>query len=291
MKAYIFPGQGSQEVGMGKTLCQLSDSAVEYLDMANRILQYDIAKIMMEGTKQELKQTTITQPAVFLYSVIKSRITRGFKPDMVAGHSLGEFAALSSIRVISFADGLRLVHQRALAMQKACDATPSTMAAVLGIDDVIVESICGAIDEEVVVPANYNYQGQLVISGTAKGIAMATEQLMEAGARRVLPLNVNGAFHSPLMEPAKVELEKAIRATKFRPAIVPVYQNVTGRPTQDPEEIRENLIAHLTSPVKWSQSVENMIMDGARQFVEVGPKTILSNMVKKIDRRFKPVTL
>ncbi len=285
MNAFIFSGQGSQTVGMGKTLCNLSDTSMEYLEIADDILGYKLSELMFEGSKAELKQTKITQPAVFVYSVIKARITRDFKPDMVAGHSLGEFSALSAIRAIKYADALRLVAKRAELMQAACEANPSTMAAVLGLDDAIIESICASIEEEVVVPANYNHPGQLVISGTLKGIEIASEKLKEAGARNVLKLKVGGAFHSPLMESAKVELAKAIEATAFREPPCPVYQNVTGLPTQDPEEIKANLIEHLTSPVRWTTTIENMVEEGARTFIEVGPRPILTNMVKKINDR------
>ncbi|OWY24468.1 [acyl-carrier-protein] S-malonyltransferase [Sphingobacteriales bacterium UPWRP_1] len=291
MKAYIFTGQGSQKPGMALDLCSIADSAKEYLQVADRILAFDISKIMTSGSADDLKQTRVTQPSVFLYSVIKSRIIRDFKPEMVAGHSLGEFSALVAARSISFADGLRLVYKRALAMQEACNAQPSGMAAVLGIDDAIIEAICNSIDEEIVVTANYNCPGQLVISGTERGIAIAREKLAEAGARRVLPLPVNGAFHSPLMEPARKELERAIRETEFKPPICPVYQNVDAQPTQDPDVIKEKLINQLTAPVRWTQSVENMISDGATQFIEVGPQAVLSAMVKKIDSRLTAVAL
>lgn len=285
MKAFIFSGQGSQIVGMGKTLCNLSDTSMEYLEIADDILGYKLSELMFEGTKEQLKETKITQPAVFVYSVIKARITRDFKPEMVAGHSLGEFSALSAVRAIKYADALRLVAKRGELMQAACEANPSTMAAVLGLDDAIIESICASIEEEVVVPANYNYPGQLVISGTLKGIEIASEKLKEAGARNVLKLRVGGAFHSPLMESAKVELAKAIEETTFREPPCPVYQNVTGTPTQDPEEIKANLIEHLTSPVRWTTTIENMVEEGARTFIEVGPRPILTNMVKKINDR------
>lgn len=276
---------------MALDLCSIADSAKEYLQVADRILAFDISKIMTSGSADDLKQTRVTQPSVFLYSVIKSRIIRDFKPEMVAGHSLGEFSALVAARSISFADGLRLVYKRALAMQEACNAQPSGMAAVLGIDDAIIEAICNSIDEEIVVTANYNCPGQLVISGTERGIAIAREKLAEAGARRVLPLPVNGAFHSPLMEPARKELERAIRETEFKPPICPVYQNVDAQPTQDPDVIKEKLINQLTAPVRWTQSVENMISDGATQFIEVGPQAVLSAMVKKIDSRLTAVAL
>lgn len=276
---------------MAQELYGLADSAKEYLQVADRILAFDISKIMTSGTADDLKQTRVTQQSVFLYSVIKSRIIRDFRPEMVAGHSLGEFSALVAARAISFADGLRLVYKRALAMQEACNAQPSGMAAVLGIDDAVIEAICNSIDEEIVVTANYNCPGQLVISGTERGIAIAKEKLAEAGARRVLPLPVNGAFHSPLMESARKELEKAIRETEFKAPICPVYQNVDALPTQDPDVIKDKLISQLTAPVRWTQTVENMIADGATQFIEVGPQAVLSAMVKKIDSRLTAVAL
>ncbi len=291
MKAYIFPGQGSQRVGMGTELLNFSDHSAEYLDIAKNILGFDISKVMVDGTAAELKQTSITQPAVFTYSVIKARITRDFKPELIAGHSLGELSALAAVRAITFADGLRIVKARAAAMQKACDAQDSTMAAVLGLDNEIIEVICKSITDEIVVPANYNCPGQLVISGTRKGVSMAKELLLEAGARTVLELKVNGAFHSPVMEPAKEELKTAILATKFRKPQAVVYQNVNARPTTDPDEIQENLIAQLTAPVLWMQTIENMIMDGAKQFTEVGGRPTLTNMVKKIDSRVTPVLM
>lgn len=291
MKAYIFSGQGAQFIGMGKELCQKSSVAKEYLDLADRILGFDLSRIMTSGTEEELKQTRITQPAVFVYSVIKARIARDFKPAMVAGHSLGEFSALAATRALSFADALRLVYQRAMAMQAACETQPGTMAAVLGLEDTsLVEIICQSI-EATVVPANYNCPGQLVISGSREGIAQATERLKEAGARRVLPLNVGGAFHSPLMLPAQEQLAKAIRQTTFKTPICPIYQNVNSRPEQDPEIIKENLIAQLTAPVQWIQTIENMVNDGAVQFVEVGPKSVLSAFVKKINSRVSAVEL
>ncbi len=291
MKAYIFSGQGAQFIGMGKELCQKSSVAKEYFDLADRILDFDLSRIMMSGTEEELKQTRITQPAVFVYSVIKARIARDFKPAMVAGHSLGEFSALAATRALSFADALRLVYQRAMAMQAACETQPGTMAAVLGLEDTsLVEIICQSI-EATVVPANYNCPGQLVISGSREGIAQATERLKEAGARRVLPLNVGGAFHSPLMLPAQEQLAKAIRQTTFKTPICPIYQNVNSRPEQDPEIIKENLIAQLTAPVQWIQTIENMVNDGAIQFVEVGPKSVLSAFVKKINSRVSAIEL
>lgn len=291
MNAFIFSGQGSQTVGMGKTLCNLSETSMEYLEIADDILGYKLSELMFEGTKDQLKQTKVTQPAVFVYSVIKARITRDFKPEMVAGHSLGEFSALSAIRAIKYADALRLVAKRAELMQEACEANPSTMAAVLGLEDGIIESICASIEEEVVVPANYNYPGQLVISGTLKGIEIAAEKLKEAGARNVLTLKVGGAFHSPLMESAKVELAKAIEETTIKVPACPIYQNVTGTATQDPEEIKANLIDHLTSPVYWTKTIENMVEEGARTFIEVGPRPVLTKMVKQINDRISAEVL
>ena len=294
MKAYIFTGQGSQKEGMGEELCQLSDTVHEYLEMTDEVLGYKLSTIMKTGSAEELKQTKYTQPAVFVYSVIKSRVSREFKPDMVAGHSLGEFSALASTRIISFADGLRLVQLRAEAMQKCCDAIESGMAAVLGIDFTTIESVCKATMKEtgeVVVPANYNTPDQLVISGSLKGLDIVKERLMEAGARRVLPLRVAGAFHSPLMEPAAQELADAIKKMDFKEQHIPVYQNANPVPTTDPEVIRENLVNHLTSPVKWIETIENMTVDGARSFIEVGPRPILSNMIKKINTRVTPVLM
>lgn len=288
MKAYIFPGQGAQAVGMGKELCELSETAKEYFGIADDILGYKISDLLFEGTAAELKQTKVTQVAVFIYSVVKARITRDFKPDMVAGHSLGEFSALSAIRAITFADGLRLIAKRAEAMQKACDAQPSMMAAVLGLDDDIIENVCKQISEEedtILVPANYNCPGQLAISGTVKAIDIAKIRMKEAGARTVLPLRVNGAFHSPLMNSASEELNEVIEKINIRTPKIPIYQNASATPTTDPEVIRENLMAHLTSPVKWTQIIENMAVDGARQFIEVGPKPILQSMVKRINKR------
>ena len=291
MKAYIFPGQGAQRVGMGNDLLNQAHSIDEYLELADNILGYPISKSLFEGTAAELKQTSITQPVIFLYSVLKARISRDFHPDMVAGHSLGEFSALVACRALRFADGIRLVAQRANAMQKACDEVPSGMAAVLGLEDEIVEDICASIKDEVVVPANYNCPGQLVISGTNKGLTSVSELLKDAGARAVLPLRVNGAFHSPIMEPARLELATAIEETRFRTPKYPIYQNYTARPTLDPEEIKENLIAQLTAPVKWAQTIENMILDGAVSFTEVGPKAVLSSMIKKINSRAIAVSL
>ncbi len=291
MKAYIFPGQGSQNVGMGTQLKEISETAGEFLEMADDILGYKLSDYLIHGTREELKQTKITQPAVFAYSVIKARISRDFKPDMVAGHSLGEFAALAAVRAITYADGLRLVQLRANLMQELCEKVPSGMAAVLGLDDAVTESVCNAIDE-IVVAANYNCPGQLVISGTNEGLAEAAIRLKEAGARTVLPLkNVGGAFHSPVMEPASIKLAEAIEKIRIRKPSVPIYQNVTARPSTDPEEIRENLIQHLTSPVRWTETIENMVMDEARVFIEVGARPVLASMVKRINKRFTPLCL
>lgn len=285
MKAYVFPGQGAQYPGMGKDLYERSSLARDLFNKANSILGYKITEIMFEGTEEDLRQTKVTQPAIFLHSVILSRVLGSdFKPDMVAGHSLGEFSALVANKVLSFEDGLRLVYARAMAMQKACELKPSTMAAILGLDDATVEKICRSITEEIVVPANYNSPGQLVISGTVKGIEIACEKLKEAGAKRALPLKVGGAFHSPLMEPARIELAEAIAATEFNEGICPIYQNVTGQPVKDPEIIKANLIKQLTAPVRWTQTMENMIADGARTFIEVGPGTVLQGLVKKVNK-------
>lgn len=282
MKAYIFPGQGSQFPGMAKDLYENNATAKEMLERANTILGFRITDIMFSGTEDELKQTKVTQPAIFLHSVVLSATLADMKPDMVAGHSLGEFSALVANKTLSFEDALVLVSKRALAMQKACEATPSTMAAVLGMDDAKVEEICASITDDVVVAANYNCPGQLVISGSVTGINKAVELLKAAGAKRALVLPVGGAFHSPLMEPARVELEAAINATNFQQPICPVYQNVTAAPVSDPDEIRKNLIAQLTAPVKWTQTVQRMTADGATHFTEVGPGKVLQGLVKKI---------
>ncbi|HEY8402318.1 MAG TPA: ACP S-malonyltransferase [Cytophagaceae bacterium] len=282
MKAYVFPGQGSQFPGMGKDLYEKSEKARSLFQKANEILGFDITKIMFEGTEEELKQTKVTQPAIFLHSVILAQVSEDFKPEMVAGHSLGEFSALVANGCLSFEDGLKLVSKRALAMQKACEINPSTMAAILGLEDSIVEQVCSSIDE-VVVPANYNCPGQLVISGTNKGIEIACVKMKEAGAKRALPLPVGGAFHSPLMEPARVELEAAIKETVFNKPICPVYQNVNALPSTDVEQIKKNLIDQLTAPVKWTQSVQNMVKDGATVFIECGPGKVLQGLVKKIN--------
>lgn len=287
MKAYVFPGQGAQFVGMGKDLYENHAIAKELFDKANKILGFKITELMFEGTDDDLRQTKVTQPAIFLHSVILARILKDdFKPDMVAGHSLGEFSALVANKALSFEDGLTLVSKRAMAMQQACEMEPSTMAAILGLDDAIVENILKGI-KEIVVPANYNSPGQLVISGSEAGIAIACEKLKEAGAKRALPLKVGGAFHSPLMEPARIELSKAIESTKFSRGICPVYQNVTAQPVNDPEIIKANLISQLTAPVRWTQIMKNMIADGARTVVEVGPGTVLQGLFKKLDRNIE----
>ncbi|MBI9036893.1 MAG: ACP S-malonyltransferase [Bacteroidales bacterium] len=284
MKAYIFPGQGAQYVGMGKDLYENSRSAKELFEKANDILKFRINEIMFDGTDEDLRQTKVTQPAIFLHSVIlANQLGDDFKPDVVAGHSLGEFSALVANKTLSFKDGLKLVYKRALAMQKACEAEPSTMAAIIGLDDETVENILKSIDE-IVVPANYNCQGQLVISGSIKGIEIACEKLKNAGARRAIPLKVGGAFHSPFMESARVELSDAIKSTQFSEGICPIYQNVTGQSVNDPEIIKTNLISQLTSPVRWTQIVQNMIATGIKTFIEVGPGNVLQGLVKKIDR-------
>lgn len=281
MKAYIFPGQGAQFPGMAKDIYEQNAKAKGLLDKANDILGFNITGTMFNGTAEELKQTQVTQPAIFLHSVAIALTSDAFTPDMVAGHSLGEFSALVSNGCLSFEDGLKLVYKRALAMQKACEANPSTMAAILGLDDHIVEEICASIDE-VVVAANYNCPGQLVISGSIKGIDIACEKLKAAGAKRALPLQVGGAFHSPLMEPAREELASAIDTTVFSKPICPVYQNVNALPATDVNEIKKNLIAQLTAPVRWTQSVRQMTQDGARTFIECGPGKVLQGLVKKI---------
>lgn len=283
MKAYIYPGQGSQFVGMGKDLYDNSSQAKELFEKANKILGFNITDVMFNGTAEDLKQTKVTQPSIFLHSTILTQTIEDFNPDMVAGHSLGEFSALVANQTLSFEDGLKLVYQRALAMQKACEAEPSTMAAILGLEDEVVEKICAEI-EEVVVPANYNCPGQLVISGSIKGIEIACEELTKAGAKRALKLPVGGAFHSPLMEPARVELAEAINSATFKKPICPVYQNVTAQAVSNPEIIKSNLVSQLTAPVKWTQTVYQMISDGAKSFTEVGPGKVLQGLVKKVSR-------
>ncbi len=290
MKAYIFPGQGAQFIGMGKDLYDNNPESHNYFEKANDILGFRITDIMFNGTEDELRQTRVTQPAIFLHSVILAfSLGEAFTPDMVAGHSLGEFSSLVANGVLSFEDGLQLVYKRALAMQKACEAEPSTMAAIIGLDDETVERICEEI-EEVVVPANYNSPGQLVISGSIKGIDIACELIKAAGARRALPLKVGGAFHSPLMEPARIELAEAIDSTHFNVGICPVFQNVNASAVTNPDEIKENLIKQLTSPVRWTQTVRNMIAYGANHFVEVGPGTVLQGLVKKVDATVEAVS-
>ena len=287
MKAFVFPGQGAQFVGMGKDLYENNPLAKELFDKANDILGYKITDIMFEGTAEELKQTKVTQPAVFLHSVI-SALCMGdeFKPDMVAGHSLGEFSALVAAGALSFEDGLRLVYARAMAMQKACEMAPGTMAAIIALPDEKVEEICAEISTEgnIVIPANYNCPGQLVISGNVDAINLACGKLKEAGAKRALPLPVSGAFHSPLMQPAKDELQAAIEKTEVKTPQCPIYQNVDAMPHTDPAEIKQNLIAQLTSSVRWTKSVQNMIADGATEFTECGPGKALQGMIAKIDR-------
>ncbi|CAA9196334.1 malonyl CoA-acyl carrier protein transacylase [Flavobacterium piscis] len=284
MKAYVFPGQGAQFTGMGKDLYESSALAKELFEKANEILGFRITDIMFEGTAEELKETKVTQPAVFLHSVILAKtLGEDFKPEMVAGHSLGEFSALVANGTLSFEDGLKLVSQRALAMQKACEITPSTMAAVLGLADNIVEEVCASIDG-IVVAANYNCPGQLVISGETTAVEKACEAMKAAGAKRALILPVGGAFHSPMMEPAREELAAAIEATTFSTPICPVYQNVTANAVSDANEIKKNLIIQLTAPVKWTQSVQQMIADGATLFTEVGPGKVLAGLINKIDK-------
>lgn len=286
MKAFVFPGQGAQFVGMGKDLYESSALAKELFEKANSILGYRITDIMFDGTDEELKQTKVTQPAVFLHSVISALcMGEAFKPEMVAGHSLGEFSALVACGALNFEDGLKLVYARAMAMQKACEAKPSTMAAIIALPDEKVEEICEQVNAEgeVCVPANYNCPGQLVISGTIEGINKACELMKAAGAKRALPLKVGGAFHSPLMQPAKEELEEAIQKTNFNAPKCPIYQNVDAKPHTNPEEIRKNLVAQLTAPVRFSQSAKNMIADGATDFTECGPGVVLQKLISKID--------
>ena len=282
MKAYIFPGQGAQFTGMGKDLYDSSAKAKDLFEKANTILGFRITDTMFTGTADELKQTKVTQPAIFIHSVVAALTNDSFAPQMVAGHSLGEFSSLVANKTLSYEDALRLVAKRASAMQRACELTPSTMAAILGLDDQKVEEICASIKDEIVVAANYNCPGQLVISGSIKGIDIACEKMKAAGAKRALPLQVGGAFHSPLMEPAREELAQAIESTNFNQPICPVYQNVNALPSTDVNEIKRNLIAQLTSPVRWTQSVQKMVQDGGTVFVECGPGKVLQALVKKI---------
>ncbi len=291
MKAYIFPGQGSQFSGMGKELYESSSQASELFHQADELLGFSITKIMLEGTEDQLKQTNVTQPAVFLHSVVIALTASDFRPDAVAGHSLGEFSALVASRALSFKDGLMLVAKRAAAMQRACEKNPSTMAAVLGLEDRQVEEICSSIQGEVVVAANYNCPGQLVISGSIKGIELAIEKLKAAGAKRAIPLVVGGAFHSPLMEPAREELAAAIEATPFSNPICPIYQNVDAKPAREVNQIKKNLVSQLTAPVRWTQSVQYMFKDGIRTFVECGPGKVLQGLVKKIEKEAEAMSL
>ena len=287
MKAFVFPGQGAQFVGMGKDLYENSALAKELFEKANNILGYKITDIMFNGTDEDLRQTKVTQPAVFLHSVISALASgENFQPDMTAGHSLGEFSALVAAGALSFEDGLRLVYARAMAMQKACELQPSTMAAIIALPDATVKEICAKINAEgdICVAANYNCPGQIVISGTIEGINKACEQMKAAGAKRALPLKVGGAFHSPIMNPAKVELEAAIKATEFHTPKCPVYQNVDAKPHTNQEEIKANLMAQLTASVRWTQTVQNMIADGATEFIECGPGSVLQGLIKKIDK-------
>ncbi len=284
MKAYVFPGQGAQFVGMGKDLYDNNAEARELFEKANEILGFRITDLMFEGTEEDLKQTKVTQPAIFLHSVLLAKsLGDDFQPDMVAGHSLGEFSALVAAGALSFEEGLRLVSKRAMAMQKACEARPSTMAAVLALPDEKVEALCAEVDD-VVAPANYNCPGQVVISGTIEGINAACEKMLAAGAKRAMKLKVGGAFHSPLMQPAQEELAEAIAAAEFNTPRCPIYQNVDGKPHTDPAEIKENLIKQLTAPVRWTYDVQAMVADGANEFVELGPGAVLQGLVKKIDR-------
>lgn len=291
MKAYVFPGQGAQFTGMAKDIYENNSKARKLLDDANSILSFDITHIMFTGSGDELKQTRVTQPAIFLHSVALALSSDSFSPDMVAGHSLGEFSALVANKALSFADGLKLVYKRAMAMQRACEINPSTMAAILGLDDSKVEEVCASITGEIVVPANYNCPGQLVISGSIKGIEIACEKMKAAGAKRALPLQVGGAFHSPLMEPAKEELARAIEDTAFSNPVCPVYQNVNASPSTDTATIKSNLIAQLTAPVRWTQSVQRMTADGAKTYIECGPGKVLQGLVRKISPEVEAMSL
>jgi [acyl-carrier-protein] S-malonyltransferase len=291
MKVYVFPGQGAQFTGMGKDLYEKSPMAKKLFEKANSILGFQITDLMFEGTEEDLRQTRVTQPAIFLHSVLLAKtMGANFQPDMVAGHSLGEFSALVAAGALSFEDGLKLVSQRASAMQKACEIKPSTMAAIVGLSDGIVEEVCQNINE-VVVPANYNCPGQLVISGSVEGIEQACKILTEKGAKRALKLSVGGAFHSPLMEPARAELAKAIEETHIVEPICPIYQNVSANPISNPDKIKENLIAQLTAPVRWTQTIQNMLTNGATSFTEVGPGKVLQGLIKKINRQTEAISI
>jgi [acyl-carrier-protein] S-malonyltransferase len=285
MKAYIFPGQGAQFTGMGRSIYDGSEEAKALFEKANTILGFRITDIMFEGSEEDLKQTKVTQPAVFLHSVVTALTLPDFRPDMVAGHSLGELSALVANRTLSFEDGVRLVSERALAMQEACELQPSTMAAILGLEDEVVERVCRSIADHVVVPANYNCPGQIVISGTVEGVELACTKLTEEGALRTVVLNVGGAFHSPLMQPAKERLEAIIRSTNFSKPICPIYQNVTGQSVSNPDIIKSNLISQLTAPVKWTQTMRQMLQNGAHSFTEVGPGRVLNGLLKKVNRQ------
>jgi [acyl-carrier-protein] S-malonyltransferase len=290
MKAYVFPGQGSQYSGMGKELYESSEAAKNLFEQANAILGFRITDVMFSGSEEELRQTKITQPAIFLHSVVLAHTLPDFKPDMVAGHSLGEFSALVANKTLSFEDALNLVYKRAMAMQHACEINKGTMAAVLNLDDKIAEEVCASITDEVVVPANYNCPGQLVISGSIKGIEIACEKMKAAGAKRALVLPVGGAFHSPLMEPARAELAQAINQTTFNTPVCAVYQNVNAKAVTNPEEIKKNLIAQLTSSVRWTQTIEQILADGAMQFVEVGPGKVLQGLIKKVNKEVEALS-